>query len=125
MGKLLDSIQRAGSAIHGYRRKNFRDRLPLKGYEEERNEIKFVDLLRDSDLIELNSILNWNCFTVDRHGRRFGNAAWQGKRSEPEVFRTDEFCCSMNNLTSQQNMSWKSVVSKESIRSDSANMQKR
>ena len=85
MGKFLDSIQRARRAIHGYRRKNFRDRLPLKGYEEERNEIKFVDLLSDSDLIELNNILNWNCFTVDRHGRRFGNAAWQGKRSKPEV----------------------------------------
>lgn len=85
MEKFLDSIQRAGRTIHGYRRINFRDRLPLKGYEEERNEIKFVDLLSDSDLIELNNILNWNCFAVDSHGRRFGNAAWEGKRSAPQA----------------------------------------
>jgi tRNA (mo5U34)-methyltransferase len=85
MRKFRDSIQRAGRVIQRYRRKTFRDRFPLKGYEKQRNGIKFVDLLSDADLIELNDILNWNCFTVDRHGRRFGNAAWQGKRSKPEV----------------------------------------
>jgi tRNA (mo5U34)-methyltransferase len=85
MGKFRDSIHNARRVIHRYRRKNFRDRLPLKGYEEQRNETKFVDLLSDADLIELNNILDWNCFTVDRHGRRFGNAAWRGKRSKPEV----------------------------------------
>jgi tRNA (mo5U34)-methyltransferase len=82
MAKFLDSLQRV---IHRYRRKTFRDGLPIKGYEEQRNEIKFLDMLGDSDLIELNNILNWNCFTLDRGGRRFGNAAWQGKRSSPEV----------------------------------------
>jgi putative peptidoglycan lipid II flippase len=82
MGKLLDGMQRV---IHRYRRKTFRDHLPSKGYEEQRNEIKFVDLLKDSDLVELNNILDWNCFTLDRSGRRFGNAAWQEKRSRPEV----------------------------------------
>ena len=85
MGKFRHSIQSAGRFIRRYWRKHFRDRVLLKGYQEQRNEIKFVDLLSDSDLIELNDILNWNCFTVDRHGRRFGNAAWQGKRNKPEV----------------------------------------
>jgi tRNA (mo5U34)-methyltransferase len=85
MGKFRDSIRKARRVIHRYRRKRFRDLLPLKGYQEQRNETKFVDLLSDSDLLELNDILNWHCFTVDRHGRRFGNAAWQGKRSKPEV----------------------------------------
>ncbi len=82
MGKFVDSMQKV---IHRYRRKSFRNVLPLKGYEEQRNEIKFVDLLMDSDLVELNNIFDWNCFTLDRHGRRFGNAAWQGKRSKPEI----------------------------------------
>src|SRR5918996_5155900 len=85
MRKFRDSIQRAGRVIHRYRRKTFRDRLPLNGYEKQQNGIKFVDLLKDSDLVELNNILDWNCFTLDCGGRRFGNAAWQGKRSRPEV----------------------------------------
>jgi hypothetical protein len=85
MGKFRDHIQDATRVIHRYRRKKFRERIPFKGYAEQRNETKFVDLLNDADLIELNSILDWNCFTVDRHGRRFGNAAWNGKRHTPEV----------------------------------------
>ena len=82
IGNLLDRTERV---FRRYRWKTFRDRFPSKGYEEQRNETKFVDLLKDSDLVELNNILDWNCFTVDCVGRRFGNVAWQGKRSEPEV----------------------------------------
>lgn len=79
---LLQSMKRI---LHGYQLKRLRDALPLWGYREERNKIKFVESLSDGDLVELNNILNWNCFIVDSHGRRFGNAAWMGKRSEPEV----------------------------------------
>jgi len=60
-------------------------KLPLKGYKENLNEIKFIDSMSDDDLIKLNRLLSWNCFVVDHHGRRFGNAAWAGKRSEPQV----------------------------------------
>lgn len=60
-------------------------KLPLKGYREHLNEIKFVDSLSDDDLMKLNHLLRWNCFVVDHHGRRYGNAAWEGKRSEPQV----------------------------------------
>jgi tRNA (mo5U34)-methyltransferase len=60
-------------------------KLPLKGYKENLNEIKFVDSLSDDDLIKLNGLLRWNCFVADRHGRRFGDSAWPGKRSEPQV----------------------------------------
>jgi len=60
-------------------------KLPLKGYKANLNEIKLIDSLSDDDLIKLNNLLRWNCFVVDRHGRRFGNAAWAGKRIEPQV----------------------------------------
>ena len=60
-------------------------KLPLKGYKDNLNEIKFIDSLSDDDLIKLNGLLRWNCFVADRHGRRFGNSAWPGKRSEPQV----------------------------------------
>ncbi len=58
--------------------------FPLKGFEQERNEIPLVDPLSDQDLTELNALLDWNCFVVDAHGRRFGNVAWSGKRDRPE-----------------------------------------
>jgi tRNA (mo5U34)-methyltransferase len=44
-----------------------------------------VDTLSDEDLERLNQLLDWRCFTVDRHGRRFGQAAWRGKRDTPQV----------------------------------------
>lgn len=58
--------------------------FPFKGFEQGRNDIPFVDQLSDEDLIELNGLLDWNCFVVDAHGRRFGNVAWSGKRDKPE-----------------------------------------
>jgi len=60
-------------------------KLPLKGYRDHLNKIKFIDSLSDDDLVKLNALLPWNCFVADRHGRRFGNWAWPGKRSEPQV----------------------------------------
>lgn len=58
---------------------------PLSGYQENRREIPFVDPLSDAELTELNGLLRWNAFTVDRHGRRFGGVAWKGKRDRSEL----------------------------------------
>lgn len=58
---------------------------PLKGYTEALQPTKYVDILNDDDLAELNELLKWQCFTVDGNGRRFGDAAWAGKRCEPQV----------------------------------------
>jgi 2-polyprenyl-3-methyl-5-hydroxy-6-metoxy-1,4-benzoquinol methylase len=64
---------------------NVQNELPFTGYEEQRNEIKFIDFLTDEDLQELNNILRWNCFVVDSHGRRFGNQARSNKRNTPQI----------------------------------------
>ena len=61
-----------------------RANAPPAGYTEQRHEIPFVDALSDEDLSKLNSLLQWNAFTVDCHGRRFGGAAWTGKRDRPQ-----------------------------------------
>jgi len=58
---------------------------PSASYPEYRHEIPFVDLLSDEDLAELNSLLRWHAFVVDRHGRPFGGVAWQGKRDHPQM----------------------------------------
>lgn len=44
-----------------------------------------LDSLSDSELAELNSILNWNCFTTDSQGRRFGRPHTQKKRGKPQT----------------------------------------
>ncbi len=71
--------------IRDYRRERFQNRQAFKGYTESLHKIKYVDFLSDSELMQLNNILSWNCFTVDRHGRRFGRGSREGKRSDPEV----------------------------------------
>jgi SAM-dependent methyltransferase len=53
-------------------------------YVEGRVPTAFVDGLSDADLQRLNSLLPWSCFTVDANGRRFGQPAWEGKRSDPQ-----------------------------------------
>src|ERR1051325_2089177 len=58
--------------------------VPFAGYTERLNRIKFVDPLSDDELQELNNLLDWKCFVADSRGRRFGNAAWAGKRCEPQ-----------------------------------------
>lgn len=60
-------------------------RLPFKGYMPSSGIVKYIDILDDEDLLQLNEMLDWNCFTADRHGRRFGMAAWGGKRNVPET----------------------------------------
>jgi len=63
----------------------FRSQLPQRGYTDNRVAAEWVDTLSDEDLLKLNELLDWQCFTADSHGRRFGSAAWQGKRAEPQV----------------------------------------
>jgi SAM-dependent methyltransferase len=60
-------------------------RAPARGFTTNLNDIRFVDRLSDSDLAELNTILDWKSFVADRGGRRFGNVAWAGKRNEPQI----------------------------------------
>jgi tRNA (mo5U34)-methyltransferase len=58
--------------------------LPLHGFVEHRRQVRHVDPLSDEDLAELNRLLPWQAFTVDHNGRRFGDAAWIGKRDTPQ-----------------------------------------
>lgn len=59
--------------------------LPRSGYTERRVLAPWVERLSDDDLDRLNDLLPWACFTVDGRGRRFGSAAWTGKREEPQA----------------------------------------
>jgi tRNA (mo5U34)-methyltransferase len=59
--------------------------VPFKGFTDNLIPIRFVDSLSDEDLRALNDLLPWKCFVADMQGRRFGNAAWRGKRCEPQV----------------------------------------
>lgn len=61
-----------------------RNAVPSNGDFEHRHEIPLVDPLSDGELAELNGLLPWQAFTVDRHGRRFGGVAWAGKRDRPQ-----------------------------------------
>jgi 2-polyprenyl-3-methyl-5-hydroxy-6-metoxy-1,4-benzoquinol methylase len=59
--------------------------IPFDGFEENRINSSLIEFLSDDDLVRLNEILPWNCFTADSKGRRFGNAAWKGKRDTPQL----------------------------------------
>jgi tRNA (mo5U34)-methyltransferase len=61
------------------------DALPVDGYAPALLPLERLDRLTQEDLNELNRLLKWNCFTVDAHGRRFGDRARAGKREEPQV----------------------------------------
>ena len=58
--------------------------LPRAGYTGQRVAAPLVERLSDEELDRLNALLPWACFTVDGRGRRFGDAAWTGKREEPQ-----------------------------------------
>lgn len=88
-------VKEKNSAIQALN-KQFSDVISLKsikeksqadfsGYSEEhRNSIKFVDYLTDDELVELNQMLDWNCFVIDSKGRRFGKSASSTKRNIPQ-----------------------------------------
>ncbi|HUS10747.1 MAG TPA: DUF1698 domain-containing protein [Pyrinomonadaceae bacterium] len=59
--------------------------VAFAGYTESLNQIRFVDSLTNEELNKLNNLLDWKCFVADSRGRRFGNAAWAGKRCEPQA----------------------------------------
>ncbi len=61
-----------------------RPTLPLGGYAPGGIDAPALEALTDADLEELNALLPWNCFVVDRRGRRFGQAARTGKRDTPQ-----------------------------------------
>lgn len=73
------------SFLRKYRKRMLARKLPFKGYVPSPLVVKYVDILNDEDLAELNNMLHWNCFTSDSHGRRFGMAAWGSKRDKPET----------------------------------------
>lgn len=82
-------FQRIRHALQQMRRESaradFRSQLPRQGYNDSRVAAEWIDTLSDEDLSKLNELLDWQCFTADSHGRRFGSAAWKGKRAEPQV----------------------------------------
>jgi len=83
---MLQSIRHALRQLRReYARTRFRSQLPQRGYANNRVAAEWVDTLSDDDLSRLNELLDWQCFTADSQGRRFGGAAWQGKRAEPQV----------------------------------------
>lgn len=83
--KIRSMLKRVRGGAEGEAREAAGELAPFKGYAENRYETRFVDSLSDEDLAELNRLLKWRCFTADSHGRRFGDAAWAGKRCEPQT----------------------------------------
>lgn len=61
-----------------------RSLLPLKGWEPPPAPVALIDRLTDQQLEELNGLLDFNCFTVDGQGRRFGLPAGENKRNTPQ-----------------------------------------
>lgn len=57
----------------------------LDGYRENRISTPFVESLSDDELVQLNRILRWHCFTADSRGRRFGRRSKAGKRDRPQI----------------------------------------
>lgn len=51
---------------------------------ESRTSMPLIERMSDEQLVELNGLLDWNCFLLDARGRRFGNIARPGKRTQPE-----------------------------------------
>ncbi len=58
--------------------------LALKGWPTPSAPVPLLDMLTDDQLEEMNGILDFNCFTVDGRGRRFGLPAGLNKRVTPQ-----------------------------------------
>lgn len=58
--------------------------LASAGFVDNRVTAPLLEGLSDEELSRLNRLLPWSCFTVDGRGRRFGDAAWTGKRQDPQ-----------------------------------------
>lgn len=75
------------SLVRRIKKKIIESRLAFFGFEpalNKANQSNSLDKLSDNDLIELNKLLDWNCFITDTKGRRFGSIAWGAKRVEPQ-----------------------------------------
>jgi tRNA (mo5U34)-methyltransferase len=86
--KTVTGTQRSPSRL-----KHDMSNFQFDGFAAGKNEARFVDILPDTYLQELNSILDWNCFTVDQKGRRFGKPTGPTKRINPQPipdYRTPE-----------------------------------
>lgn len=59
--------------------------IPEAGYEPSSRPTPLLDAMTDEEVRRLNEVLPWRCFTVDGRGRRVGQAAWTGKRTEPQA----------------------------------------
>lgn len=81
----INGLARRLQRFHNNISPNRQASLPFKGYEHNKLKTPFIDILKDHELQELNNLLHWRCFTIDSHGRRFGNQAWSGKRTEPQI----------------------------------------
>ena len=66
-------------------KERFRAGFPRDGFADGRMITPLVDRLTDEQLDALNGLLEWNCFTVDSRGRRFGWPANKDKRDVPET----------------------------------------
>jgi hypothetical protein len=67
---------------------SFKHEPKFNGYLPSISFTKYSDYLNsisDDDLMDLNSLLQWNCFISDSKGRRFGSSAWSSKRIEPQI----------------------------------------
>ncbi len=56
----------------------------LSGWPPSAEPVPLVDMMTDDQLEEINRMLDFNCFTVDSRGRRFGLPAGPKKRSGPQ-----------------------------------------
>ncbi len=74
----------AWKARRALQRRFIQKRVPTAGYLEQRVSAPRIEELDDASLAELNRLLPWHCFVVDAHGRRFGDVAWNAKRTSPE-----------------------------------------
>jgi len=83
--KIRSMLKSLRGGVEGEAREEAGELVPFKGYAENRYTTPHIDSLSDEDLSELNRLLKWRCFTADTHGRRFGDAAWAGKRCEPQT----------------------------------------
>lgn len=78
-----NKVQSNSSA--GVSKRDEKEEVPFDGFEEGKVNSGVVEYLSNEDLVRLNNILPWMCFTVDSRGRRFGNTAWKGKRNIAQV----------------------------------------
>jgi 2-polyprenyl-3-methyl-5-hydroxy-6-metoxy-1,4-benzoquinol methylase len=83
-GKVGSSLSAEASPIAPLGNDREASSLPFRGFDLDRVNSGFVEFLSDEDLGRLNEMLPWKCFTADSAGRRFGSAAWKGKRDTPQ-----------------------------------------